>query len=106
MYSMLEVNRGGRDFSRALGALTALALLLTALAAFYHAPMERTQGNVQRIFYLHLPIIWVAYFAFFVVFVTSALYLWKQSPAHDHIAHASAEIGFLFTSLVLGRSMS
>jgi heme exporter protein C len=63
--------------------------------------MERTQGNVQRIFYIHLPIIWLAYLAFFVVFVSSGLYLWKQRESFDHIAHASAEIGFLFTSLVL-----
>jgi heme exporter protein C len=90
-----------RDPDRLLGVLTALALLLTVLAAFLYAPMERTQGNVQRIFYIHLPIIWVAYAAFFVVFVASGLYLWKQRPAYDQVAHASAEIGFLFTSLVL-----
>ena len=29
------------------------------------------------------------------------LFLWKQREVFDHAAHASAEIGFLFTSLVL-----
>src|SRR5687767_1703630 len=84
MYSMPEVKSGARDPTRLLGVLTALALVLTVLAAFFYAPMERTQGNVQRIFYLHLPIIWVAYAAFFVVFVMSGLYLWKQRATYDH----------------------
>jgi heme exporter protein C len=101
MYSMPEVKRQSRDLTTILGLAAGLALVLTLLAAFYYAPMERTQGQAQRIFYIHLPIIWVAYGAFFVVFVTSGLFLWKQRPAFDHVAHASAEIGFLFTSLVL-----
>jgi heme exporter protein C len=101
MYSMPEAKRQSRDLTTLLGLATGLALVLTLLAAFYYAPMERTQGQAQRIFYIHLPIIWVAYGAFFVVFVTSGLYLWKQRPTFDHVAHASAEIGFLFTSLVL-----
>jgi heme exporter protein C len=101
MYSMSEAKRKSRDLSALLGLLAGLALVLTLIAAFFYAPMERSQGNVQRIFYIHLPIIWVAYGAFFVVFVSSGLYLWKQRTKFDHIAHASAEIGFLFTSLVL-----
>jgi heme exporter protein C len=101
MYSMLEDQRRSRDLTALLGAAAGLVLILTLLAAFYYAPMERTQGHAQRIFYIHLPIIWVAYGAFFVVFITSGLYLWRQRPSLDHVAHASAEIGFLFTSLVL-----
>jgi heme exporter protein C len=101
MYSMLEPGRGPQSRTTQLGVLTALVMLAALLAAFFYAPMERTQGNVQRIFYIHLPIIWVAYLAFFVAFVSSALFLWKQYDLFDYAAHASAEIGFLFTSLVL-----
>src|ERR1051325_4360923 len=101
MYSMLESDRGARSRTTRLGALTAVAMAAALGAAFFYAPMERTQGNVQRIFYIPLPIIWVAYLSFFVTFVGSGLYLWKQREMFDYVAHASAEIGFLFTSLVL-----
>jgi len=98
---MPDTIRGVQSLEKRLGIITALVMGLALLAAFFYAPMERTQGNVQRIFYIHLPIIWLAYLAFFVVFVSSGLYLWKQREIFDHIAYASAEIGFLFTSLVL-----
>ncbi len=101
MYSMPDSIRRARSLEKRLGIITAVVMGLALLAAFFYAPMERTQGNVQRIFYIHLPIIWLAYLAFFVVFVTSSLYLWKQRELFDYLAYASAEIGFLFTSLVL-----
>jgi heme exporter protein C len=101
MYSMPDTIRRVRSLEKRLGIITAVVMGVALLAAFFYAPMERTQGNVQRIFYIHLPIIWLAYLAFFVVFVTSSLYLWKQRELFDHLAYASAEIGFLFTSLVL-----
>jgi heme exporter protein C len=44
---------------------------------------------------------WNAYLAFFVVFVASIAYLWKRSPWWDALARSSAEIGLLFTTLVL-----
>ncbi|MFN0072320.1 MAG: cytochrome c biogenesis protein CcsA [Chloroflexota bacterium] len=95
------MNRNLDSLRKPLGALTVLSMSLALLAAFFYAPMERSQGQVQRIFYIHLPIIWLAYLAFFIVFLSSGLYLWKRRDAFDHLAHASAEIGFLFTSLVL-----
>src|SRR5438067_808016 len=70
-------------------------------AIFLYAPTERTQGDVQRIFYLHLPLAWIAYLAYFIVFVCSALYLWRASPRWDLLAAAAAEVGVIFTTLVL-----
>jgi len=86
---------------RALGWLTGLALLAGLAAAFGYAPREAAQGNVQRIMYLHVPLILVSYLAFFVVFVTSILYLARRWERHDAIAHSSAEIGVLFTALAI-----
>ena len=39
---------------------------------------EETMGVVQRIFYLHVPLAWLAFLAFFVVFIGSIMYLWKR----------------------------
>jgi heme exporter protein C len=58
-------------------------------------------GDVQRIMYVHVPTAWVAFLAFFVVFASSLVYLWKRLPEADRLAYASAEIGTLFTALTL-----
>src|SRR5918911_4723037 len=68
---------------------------------FLYAPTERVQGDVQRIFYLHLPLAWIAYLAFFIVFVASVAYLWKGGARWDQLAQAAAELGVVFTTLVL-----
>lgn len=85
----------------ALGAATALSVVVWLWAAFFNAPTDAVQGDVQRIEYLHVPMAWVAYLAFFVVFAASILYLWRRDPRWDLLARASAEIGTVFTTLVL-----
>ena len=86
---------------RALGWLSALALALGLVMAFGVAPREASQGNVQRIMYVHPPLAWVAYVAFAVVAVASIVYLVRRRPAADRLAHASAEVGVLFTGLAI-----
>jgi heme exporter protein C len=82
--------------------LGAFALLPISIAAiFLYAPTERVQGQVQRIFYLHLPLAWIAYLAFFIVFISSVLYLLKRSDHWDWLSYAAAEVGVVFTTLVL-----
>ncbi|HKK08905.1 MAG TPA: cytochrome c biogenesis protein CcsA, partial [Gemmatimonadota bacterium] len=44
---------------------------------------------------------WLAFLAFFVVFVMSVLYLIQRDARWDLIAASSAEIGVLFTALTL-----
>jgi heme exporter protein C len=79
-----------------------LALMIAALyLVFMYVPTEKTMGDVQRIFYFHVPLAWVAFLAFFVVFICSILYLWKRDAKWDIIARASAEVGVIFTTLVL-----
>lgn len=78
----------------------AVALTAVALIALY-APTERVQGPVQRIFYFHVPLAWVSYLAFFVVLLGSVCYLWKRDARWDRVARASAEIGVVFTTLML-----
>jgi heme exporter protein C len=84
-----------------LAVATFVAMLAALYGIFIYAPPERVQGDVQRIFYVHLSLAWLAYLAFFVVFVCSVLYLWRRADRWDQIAAASAELGVLFTTLVL-----
>lgn len=85
----------------ALGVSTALAMMVALYLALIYAPTDSVQGVAQRIFYVHVPAAWVGFFAFFVVFVASILYLWKRSLFWDQIARSSAEIGLVFTTLML-----
>ena len=78
--------------NRLLGAVTVVGLVAGLVMAFGVAPREATQGNVQRIMYLHVPSVWVAYLAFAVVLVASVVYLARRSEDSDRLAHASAEV--------------
>ena len=86
---------------RALGWISAAALAVGLVMAFGVAPREVTQGNVQRIMYVHPPLAWVAYLAFGLVAGASIVYLVRRRPAADRLAHASAEVGVLFTGLAI-----
>ncbi|UCF32071.1 MAG: cytochrome c biogenesis protein CcsA [bacterium] len=80
----------------------ALAAVISALAAvFLYAPVERTMGLVQKIFYFHLGSAAAAFLAFTVVLVSSVFYLVSRSPRWDTVALAAAETGVLFCTLVL-----
>jgi heme exporter protein C len=91
----------GRRLANGLGLLALLAVLVGLYLAFSYAPADALQGDVQRIMYMHVPTAWVAFLAFFVVFVSSLVYLWGRAPEADRLACASAEIGTLFTGLTL-----
>ena len=52
----------------------------------------RRVTDMQKIFYLHLPLAWLAFVAFFIVFVASIGYIWRRREAFDHLAAASAEL--------------
>lgn len=84
-----------------LGAATAITLLVAIWAALSYAPIDAIQGEAWRIFYFHVPVAWVAYLAFFVVFGASILYLWRKDERWDWLARAGAEIGIVFTTLTL-----
>ena len=84
-----------------LGVLTAILLIYALYMALVWAPTERTMGNVQRIFYYHVPSAWTAFILFFVTFVASVLYLIKRKPAADIVALVSAEVGVVFCTVVL-----
>jgi heme exporter protein C len=77
-----------------------LLVAATGLAIFY-APPDAVQGIVQKIFYLHVPAAIAAYLCFATVLLGGLLYLWNESPTADRLARAGAEVGLVFTTVVL-----
>ena len=87
--------------SNLLWGLGGILMLASLYMVFIYVPTDKHTGIIQRVFYFHVPLAWVSLLAFFIVFVFSVLYLTKRSTRWDNIAHASAEVGVVFTTLVL-----
>lgn len=60
-----------------------------------------TQGDVQRIMYVHVPSAWLAFLAFAVTVVGSVAWLRTGNRRWDRLAASSAEIGVVFTGLAI-----
>ncbi len=84
-----------------LSIVAALAVVVTYVRAIFFTPTEAIQGPAQKIFYVHAPAAWVAFLAFGLVGLASVLYLWLRDDRLDRIAEASAEVGLIFTTVVL-----
>jgi heme exporter protein C len=85
----------------ALAWAAGILMAASLYAVFVYSPIERTQGPPQKIFYFHVPLAWDAYLAFFCTLVGSIAYLRTSKPKWDVLAYSSAEIGVVFTTLVL-----
>src|SRR5258708_37447938 len=70
-----------------LGLLTAALLSYALYLALEVAPREQTMGDVQRIFYYHVPSAWTAFLLFFINFIASIQYLVRRSPSSDKVAN-------------------
>jgi len=90
---------------RILLILSAILILATLALDMLLIPSLDTQntGFIQYspVFYWHIPVAWVALFAFLCVFIASIGYLWKRTAFWDIVAMTSAELGVVFTSLFL-----
>jgi heme exporter protein C len=83
------------------GTLGVGLMLVVHWMVFFWVPTERSQGIVQRIFYIHVPAAWVAFMAFGIVAVFSILYLWRKDVRYDMAAYSAAEGGMVYTVIVL-----
>jgi heme exporter protein C len=84
-----------------------LGVALLGIAAVYvralaFTPIEARQGAAQKIMYIHATSAFIAlYVAFVLMALTSALYLWLKDEKLDRVAESSAEVGLVFTTVVL-----
>ncbi len=85
-----------------LFALVTFALLSWGLyQALVAAPTEATMGDVQRIFYYHVPSAWTAFLCFIANFLASIVYLIRRNEKLDAFALSAAEVGVVFCTVVL-----
>ncbi|MFC1945375.1 cytochrome c biogenesis protein [Chloroflexota bacterium] len=84
-----------------LWAVTFVLFIVSLYMIFAFVPTEATMGVVQRIFYYHVPLAWISFLAFFVLFLGCIMFLWKRDQKWDVLASTAAEIGFVLTTLFL-----
>jgi heme exporter protein C len=84
-----------------LGAALAAGMVLALYMAFLVAPRERTMGDLQRIFYFHVPGGITAMTAFAVNFIASVMFLARRTAWWDALALAAAEAGAMLISINL-----
>jgi len=78
---------------RAFPILALLSLAFLGFATYQAlrvAPTEQTMGEVQRIFYYHVPSAWTAFLLFFINFIASVQYLVRRSQFADKFAKGLA----------------
>ncbi|MED4204360.1 cytochrome c biogenesis protein [Neobacillus mesonae] len=92
---------GSANLSKALFGATVVCMLMSLYFIFIYAAEEKTMRAAQKIFYFHVSSAWLAFMAFFVTFVFSILFLIKRKRIFDIYAYVSAEIGVVFTIIVL-----
>jgi heme exporter protein C len=96
---MIVTSKSGK--ARLVGVAALVTMLIGSFVGLFVVSPDRLQGDVQRLMYVHVPAAWLAFLAFFVVFLMSVLYLIQRDLKWDRVAHASAEIGVVFTVLTL-----
>lgn len=108
--------------TRALGITAAAGAAVWVLLALVFTEPDVVQGDAVRMFYIHVPSIYVAYGCFALTWVVSAAVLWRnrqvsaaiatgdpqaasraevRARRNDRLAGAAAELGVLFTALTL-----
>jgi heme exporter protein C len=96
------MNRAAFTFS---AILVAILLSYGLHEALQVAPTEATMGNIQRIFYYHVPSYATAFVMFAINLLASIVYLARRDTpwamAADAVAVSAAELGVIFCSVGL-----
>ena len=81
--------------------LVMIVMISNLISIIFFTPMVPDQEWAQKIFYLHVPIAWSGFLAYFFVMISGIAYLISRNLKYDRFGHAAAEIGTIFTGLVL-----
>ena len=101
MKPTISSSRGIIKWGVGLTIIGLAALAVIYVLALVYTPLEVRQGAAQKIFYVHVPAAWSAMMAFSLVGLVSILYLWLRDERLDAFAAASAEVGLVFSVIML-----
>ena len=81
--------------------ITFLLLSYGLYQGMWVAPREASMGEIQRIFYYHVPSAWTSFLCFLANFIASIIYLARRNLKADAFAVSTAEVGVVFCTVVL-----
>jgi heme exporter protein C len=84
-------------------------LILLAIAvylALVYSPPDVNQGDLIRIMYAHVSVVWVGFVAAIMTAVFGMLYLWRSKTSDDIWAVASAEMALIYFALAIVGGMT
>jgi len=81
--------------------VTVVGFLITLVLGLFVAGTDIEQGEIQRIFYIHMPSFFGAFTAFGATVIGGIMYLWKRDDRWDKIAVAGVEVGLAFSCINL-----
>ena len=84
-----------------LTIVTLVGFCFTLALGLFVAGTDIQQGEIQRIFYIHMPSFFGAFTAFGLTVVGGILFLWRKDGRWDRIAGAGAEVGLAFALINL-----
>ncbi len=82
-------------------AILFVLIAFTVYLAFYYAPIEKSMGVIQKIFYLHIACAFSSFVALAICFYANLAYVLKRQPKWDWLGVSAAEVGLTFISVVL-----
>ncbi len=83
------------------GGLTLLLFGVALYLGLVYSPPDVNQGELFRITYAHVSVVWVGFVAVILTAVFGMLYLWRSKPMDDVWAVASAEMALLYFGLAI-----
>jgi heme exporter protein C len=87
------------------GAFAIVLLMVGQVLGITMSAPDRDMGDLEKIFYVHVPVAWTMSVTFAVVMYFSLLYLWKRDERDDLAAAAAAEVGTVLNGLTLALGM-
>jgi heme exporter protein C len=85
---------------RTLAIATAVTLLAGYALAFFYAPIE-SEGFIQKIFYLHVPLAVIALLGFIVAALYAIQHLRRDDPAYDARSYVAIHMSVIFGTAAL-----
>ena len=80
-----------------MSGITLLAVGIGLYLALVFAGTDIDQGNIQRIFYIHMPAFFGAFTAFGATVIGGILYLTTRNPHWDRMAVSGVEVGLMLS---------
>ncbi len=81
---------------RGLAIATALTITLALVLVFFYAPLDASQGFVQKIFYVHVPLAIISLLGFIFGGVLAIGYLRTGDRAWDMRSYVAIHLGLIF----------